>query len=207
MELPVNPPVLPMLAKRVDALPEGSDWIYEPKWDGFRVLVFRDGDELLLQSREAKPLDRYFPELRAPLLAQLPKRCVLDGELVIAFDDGLDFEALQQRIHPAVSRIELLARQTPASIVFWDVLAEGERDLRGATFRERRAALERALAKAKPPLHVTPVTADRAVAADDALRHARRCSPCPSRSRSASRRGRASGTLAAESARSGSGRR
>ena len=128
-------PVLPMLAKRVGALPEGADWIYEPKWDGFRVLVFRDGDELLLQSREAKPLDRYFPELRAPLLAQLPERCALDGELVIALDDGLDFEALQQRIHPAVSRIKLLAEEIPASIVFWDLLCQGERDLRGEPFR------------------------------------------------------------------------
>jgi ATP-dependent DNA ligase len=166
MELPVNPPVLPMLARRVAALPDGADWIYEPKWDGFRVLVFRDRDELLLQSREAKPLDRYFPELRAPLLAQLPERCALDGELVIAIDDGLDFEALQQRIHPAESRVKRLAEELPASIVFWDVLCEGQRDLRGAPFRERRAALERLLARAQPPLHVTPVTGDRAVAAD-----------------------------------------
>jgi ATP-dependent DNA ligase len=166
MELAVNPPVLPMLAKRVDALPEGSEWIYEPKWDGFRVLVFRDRDELLLQSREAKPLDRYFPELREPLLAQLPKRCVFDGELVIAQDDGLDFEALQQRIHPADSRVKRLAEELPASIVFWDALCEGERDLRGAPFRERRAALERLLANAEPPLHLTPVTEDRGVAAD-----------------------------------------
>src|ERR1700741_1418330 len=114
MQLPVNPPVLPMLAKRVAALPDGGDWIYEPKWDGFRGLVFRDGDELLLQSREAKPLDRYFPQLREPLLAQLPKRCALDGELVIAIDDGLDFEALQQRIHPADSRVKRLAEELPA---------------------------------------------------------------------------------------------
>src|SRR5262245_52159182 len=122
MELPVNPPVLPMLAKRVAELPDGGGWMFEPKWDGFRVLVFRDGDELLLQSREGKPLDRYFPELRAPLLAQLPRRCALDGELVIAIEDGLDFEALQQRIHPAVSRINKLAEELPASIVFWDLL-------------------------------------------------------------------------------------
>ena len=104
-----------MLAKRAAALPEGEGWIFEPKWDGFRVLVFRDGDELLLQSRDEKPLDRYFPELREPLLAQLPPRCVLDGEVVIANDGGLDFEALQQRIHPAASRVALLARETPAS--------------------------------------------------------------------------------------------
>jgi ATP-dependent DNA ligase len=166
MELPVNPPVLPMLAKRVAELPDGEGWIFEPKWDGFRVLVFRDGDELLLQSREAKPLDRYFPELRAPLIAQLPVRCALDGELVIASEDGLDFEALQMRIHPADSRIKKLAEELPASIVFWDVLCEGERDLRGEPFRERRAALEHLLAKARPPLHVTPVTPERAVAGD-----------------------------------------
>src|SRR6185436_2303188 len=152
MQLPVNPPILPMLAKRVDALPDGAGWIFEPKWDGFRVLVFRDGDELLLQSRDAKPLDRYFPELREPLLAQLPRRCVLDGELVIVGDDGLDFEALQQRIHPAASRVKLLAKETPVSVVFWDLLCEGDRDLRALAFRERREALERALAHAKPPL-------------------------------------------------------
>jgi ATP-dependent DNA ligase len=155
-----------MLAKRVAALPEGPGWIFEPKWDGFRVLVFRDGDELLLQSRDEKPLDRYFPELRAPLLAQLPVRCVLDGEVVIASDGALDFEALQQRIHPAASRVALLAKETPASVVFWDLLCEGERDLRPLPFRERRAALERLLARAKPPLHLTPATEDRALAAD-----------------------------------------
>jgi len=155
-----------MLAKRVSALPEGPDWIFEPKWDGFRVLVFRDGDELLLQSRDQKPLDRYFPELRAELLAQLPPRCVLDGEIVLVQDDGLDFGALQQRIHPAASRIALLAEQIPASVVFFDLLCEGERDLRGAGFAERRAALERLLARATPPLHVTPATEDRAIAAD-----------------------------------------
>src|SRR5512143_1388718 len=118
MRLPANPPILPMLAKRVSALPDGAGWIFEPKWDGFRVLVFRDGDELLIQSRDEKPLDRYFPELREPLLAQLPARCVLDGEVVIAKDGGLDFEALQLRIHPAASRVALLAAEIPASIVF-----------------------------------------------------------------------------------------
>src|SRR5262245_34049743 len=119
-----------MLAKRVGVLPDGADWLYEPKWDGFRVLVFRDGDELLLQSRDAKPLDRYFPELREPLLEQLPRRCALDGELVIAMGDELDFEALQQRIHPAASRIALLAEETPASIVFWDLICDGDEDRR-----------------------------------------------------------------------------
>ena len=155
-----------MLARRVGELPEGGDWIFEPKWDGFRVLVFRDGDELLLQSRDTKPLDRYFPDLRAPLLAQLPARCALDGEIVIAGRDGLEFESLQMRIHPAASRVAMLAKEMPASIVFWDLLCEGERDLRAQPFRARRAALERALARVEPPLHLTPVTDDRAVAAD-----------------------------------------
>jgi ATP-dependent DNA ligase len=155
-----------MLAKRVSEVPDGPDWIFEPKWDGFRVLVFRDADEILLQSRDEKPLDRYFPELREPLAAQLPRRCVLDGEIVIATDAGLDFEALQLRIHPAASRVALLAGEIPASIVFWDLLCEGDRDLCARPFRERRAELEARLAGATPPLHVTPVTGDRSVAAD-----------------------------------------
>ncbi len=155
-----------MLAKRVAELPDGPGWIFEPKWDGFRVLVFRDGDELLLQSREEKPLDRYFPELREPLLAQLPRRCVLDGEIVIARAGALDFEALQQRIHPAASRVTLLAQETPASLVFFDALCEGERDLRERPFRERRAELETLLGRARPPLHLTPATEDRGTAAD-----------------------------------------
>jgi len=155
-----------MLAKRVAELPEGPDWIFEPKWDGFRALVFRDGDELLLQSRDEKPLDRYFPDLREPLLAQLPARCVLDGEVVIARDGALDFEALQMRIHPAASRVALLAKESPASIVLFDVLCEGDRDLRQQPFRERRRALEGLLARARPPLHLTPATEDRRVAAD-----------------------------------------
>jgi ATP-dependent DNA ligase len=155
-----------MLARRVGELPVGPGWIFEPKWDGFRVLVFRDGGELLLQSRDERPLDRYFPELRAPLEAQLPARCVLDGEIVVARDGALDFEALQQRIHPAASRVALLAEETPASIVFWDLLCEGDRDLRGLPFRERRGRLEALLARARPPLHLTPATDDRRVAAD-----------------------------------------
>jgi len=117
--LPVAPPVEPMLAKRVAALPPGEDWLFEPKWDGFRVLVFRDGDELFIQSRDLKPLLRYFPELSAPLLAALPERCVLDGEIVIARGGALDFEALQMRLHPAASRVKLLAAELPASVVFW----------------------------------------------------------------------------------------
>ena len=129
MQLPVNPPILPMLAKRVAELPRGGEWIFEPKWDGFRALIFRDGDEVLIQSRDEKPLNRYFPELIEPLRRQLPKRCVLDGEVVVAKDGALDFDALQLRIHPAESRIKLLSQQIPASIVFFDLLAEGNRDL------------------------------------------------------------------------------
>ena len=122
MQLPVNPPVLPMLANRVSELPIGEGWVFEPKWDGFRTLIFRDGDELFIQSRDEKPLDRYFPELVEALKAQLPERCVLDGEIVIARDGALDFEALQLRLHPAASRVKLLAGEIPASIVFFDLL-------------------------------------------------------------------------------------
>ena len=166
MKLAVPPPLLPMLAKRLSALPTGAGFVFEPKWDGFRAIVFRDGEELLLQSRDEKPLDRYFPDLRAPLLEQLPPRCVLDGEIVIAIDGALDFEALQQRIHPAASRVALLAKATPASIVFFDLLCEGERDLRSLPFRERRRALATLLAGARPPLHLTPASEERAVAED-----------------------------------------
>jgi ATP-dependent DNA ligase len=166
MPLPVPPPVLPMLAKRVDALPAGAEWIFEPKWDGFRALVFRDGDDIYIQSRDAKPLARYYPELLEPLAAQLPKRCVLDGEIVIVRDGILDFDALQMRLHPAESRVKMLSAKIPASMVFFDCLCEDDRDLRSAPFNERRLALEKMLAKAKPPLHITPATHDRAVAAD-----------------------------------------
>ena len=155
-----------MLAERVAALPDGEGWIFEPKWDGFRVLVFRDGDELYLQSRDEKPLLRYFPELLAPLLAALPPRCVVDGEIVIATPRGLDFETLQQRLHPAASRIKLLAVETPASIVLWDLLCEGDADWRARPFVERRARLEALVANAVPPVHLTPATTDRATAAD-----------------------------------------
>jgi ATP-dependent DNA ligase len=164
MHLPVNPPVLPMLAKRVDALPEGAGFLFEPKWDGFRILVFRDGDEILLQSRDEKPLNRYFPELIEPLQAQLPERCALDGEVVVPRDDVLDFEALQQRIHPAASRVERLSQEIPASLVFWDLLCLGDEDLRSLPFESRRTRLEKVLAKAKAPLHLTPLTRDRATA-------------------------------------------
>jgi ATP-dependent DNA ligase len=155
-----------MLAKRVGSLPEGGGFVFEPKWDGFRVLVFRDGDDVLVQSREEKPLNRYFPELLEPIKSQLPARCVLDGEVVIARGGSLDFEALQMRLHPAASRAAKLSRETPASLVFWDVLCEGDRDLRSTPFRLRRAELESILAGAVPPIHVTPATTDRATAAD-----------------------------------------
>lgn len=166
MPLPVPPPILPMLAKRVGELPPGAGWIFEPKWDGFRTLIFRDGDEVFIQSRDEKPLNRYFPELIPPLTAQLPERCVLDGEIVIARDGALDFEALQLRLHPAASRAKKLAAEMPASVVFFDMLCDGDRDLRGVPFTQRRAALEQRLAGALPPLHLTPVTGDRDTAND-----------------------------------------
>jgi ATP-dependent DNA ligase len=166
VKLPVSPPVLPMLAKRVGELPEGDSWIFEPKWDGFRTLIFRDGEEILIQSRDEKSLNRYFPELIETLLAQLPERCVLDGEIVIANERGLDFDALQLRIHPAASRVKLLANQTPVSIVFFDLLCEGDRDLRAEPFEKRRQNLEVLLASARPPVHLTPATRDLKVATD-----------------------------------------
>lgn len=149
-----------MLAKRVDAIPVGSEWIYEPKWDGFRTLIFRDKNELLIQSRDKRSLNRYFPELIEPLLKQLPQRCVADGEIVISKDGALDFDALQLRIHPAASRVKLLSRQTPASVVFFDLLAEGRSDLRSKPFAQRREKLESFLSNAAPPLHLTPATDD-----------------------------------------------
>ena len=166
MQLPVNPPVPPMLAKRVSELPRGSGWIFEPKWDGFRALVFRDADEVLIQSRDEKPLNRYFPELIEPLLKQLPSRCVLDGEVVVAKDGSLDFDSLQLRIHPAESRIKLLSQQIPASIVFFDLLAEGRKDLRQQPFEKRRERLESLLASVGPPLHLTLATRDFDQASD-----------------------------------------
>jgi ATP-dependent DNA ligase len=166
MNLAVNPPVPPMLAKRVGELPPGEGWIFEPKWDGFRTLIFRDGDEIFIQSRDEKPLNRYFPELIDPLKAQLPKRCVLDGEIVIATSEGLEFDTLQMRLHPAESRVKKLAVETPASIVCFDLLCEGDESLCDTPFAERRARLEAILKKAKPPLHLTPATRDRTTAAD-----------------------------------------
>jgi ATP-dependent DNA ligase len=166
MDLPVMPPLLPMLAKRVDALPTGDAWVFEPKWDGFRALVFRDREEVYIQSRDEKPLNRYFPELEEPLRKTLPERAVLDGEIILAKGDGLDFEALQMRLHPAASRVKLLAQQMPVSMVFWDVLAVGDEDLQKTPFHERRARLERLMEHAAPPLHLTPATRDRAMAED-----------------------------------------
>lgn len=164
MDLPVNPPLLPMLAKRVGSLPAGEGWLFEPKWDGFRILVFRDGAELMLQSRDQKPLNRYFPELMEPLFSQLPPRCVLDGEIVLARHGALDFDALQQRIHPAASRVRLLAEQTPVSVVFFDLLSLDDRSLLQEPFHVRRRALSQLQCSA--PLHRTPATEDRKQAAD-----------------------------------------
>jgi ATP-dependent DNA ligase len=158
-----------MLAKLTRDLPTGATsggggWLYEPKWDGFRCIVFRDGDEVELGSRNEKPLTRYFPELCDQLREQLPQQAVVDGEIVIATPHGLDFDLLSQRIHPAASRIDKLAGEMPSSFVAFDLLAEGTDDLRERPFSERRARLERMLAKAKPPVHVTPATTDVSVA-------------------------------------------
>jgi ATP-dependent DNA ligase len=160
------PPVAPMLAKAAGALPDGDDLVFEPKWDGFRCIVFRDGDEVELGSRNERPLTRYFPEVVDAVRAQLPERCVVDGEIVIAGSRGLDFDALLQRIHPADSRVRKLAAETPASFVAFDLLALDGRDLCGEPFSERRRALEDALASARPPVHLTPCTDDRTVAGD-----------------------------------------
>ena len=164
MTLPFAPPLAPMLSSAADALPAGEGWLFEPKWDGFRTLVFRDGDELLLQSRDEKPMNRYFPELVAPLAAALPPRCVVDGEIVIVGAAGLDFEALLLRIHPAASRVKLLAAESPASYVAWDLLALGDEDLREVPLSVRRERLEQALAGAGAPVHLSPATRDRTLA-------------------------------------------
>jgi len=162
----VNPPILPMLSKRIAEIPAGGAWIFEPKWDGFRALVFRDGDELLIQSRDEKSLNRYFPELLEPLREHLPARCVLDGEIVVAKNGELDFETLQLRIHPAASRVRLLSQQSPASIVFFDLLCHGDQDLRPEPFQCRRQELESLLSSAAPPIHLTPATCESSVASD-----------------------------------------
>jgi ATP-dependent DNA ligase len=166
VKLPFDPPLEPMLAKPSNGLPEGDGWLFEPKWDGFRAIVFRDGDEVLIQSRDLKPLDRYFPELAEPLKASLPERCVVDGEVVIATDGELAFESLLLRIHPAASRVKMLAAETPASFVAWDLLALGDEDLREVPQALRRERLEAAFSGVQPPVHLTPATRDRALAAD-----------------------------------------
>ena len=158
MRLPVMPPVSPMLAKSVASIP--PDASYEPKWDGFRSICFRDADEVELGSRNERPMTRYFPELVAAVNAELPERCVIDGEIIIATDHGLDFEALQQRIHPADSRVRMLAEKTPASFIAFDLLALGDEDYTPRPFSERRAALVDALVNSGPSIHVTPATTD-----------------------------------------------
>src|SRR5262245_39689094 len=162
---PIAPPVEPMLAKIAEAVPAG-DFLYEPKWDGFRAIVFRGDSDVFIQSRDLRPLDRYFPELHDATLEQLPAGSVVDGEIDSGRGDALDFDALQMRLHPAASRVAKLSRELPASFVAFDLLASGGRDLRGTPQRERRATLERLLANARPPIHLTPVTRDRSLAVD-----------------------------------------
>jgi ATP-dependent DNA ligase len=167
MDLPVMPPVAPMLSKPVAQLPDGP-YSFEPKWDGFRTIVFRDGEEVELGSRNTRPMTRYFPELVTAVTAHLPARCVIDGEIVVPDPAGrrLDWDALLLRIHPAASRVALLAEQTPARFVAFDLLALGEVDWTGQPFRRRRATLERALAQAAAPIHLTPATTDRELAGE-----------------------------------------
>ena len=166
MDLPVMPPVSPMLAKSVKEVPTEPGYLYEPKWDGFRCIVFRDGDEIELGSRNERPMTRYFPEVVEAVREQLPERCVVDAEIVIATGDGdkLDFEALLQRIHPAASRVTLLSEQTPASLVIFDLLALGDESFLEVPLGERRKKLDQALGEVKAPVHRTSVTADPAVA-------------------------------------------
>ncbi|TRW46815.1 ATP-dependent DNA ligase [Georgenia yuyongxinii] len=162
MDLPVMPPVAPMLAKSVPEVPDLGHT--EPKWDGFRTIVFRDGDEVVLGSRNERPMTRYFPELVESIKANTPARCVIDGEIILVTGDRLDFDALQQRIHPAASRVKLLAEQTPVSFVGFDLLALGDEDLMRRPFRERRARLLEALDEAADPIFPTPATANLAQA-------------------------------------------
>lgn len=162
MDLPVMPPVSPMLAKSVKDIPDTGH--VEPKWDGFRTIVFRDGDEVELGSRNERPLTRYFPEVVEAVRANTPERCVLDGEIVVVQGDRLDFDTLQLRLHPAASRVTKLAGEIPASLVVFDALALGDRSLLAVDFAERRRLMVEALADARPPVHVTPATADLAVA-------------------------------------------
>jgi ATP-dependent DNA ligase len=166
VQLPLSPPVRPMLAKAIYEVPRDEGLLYEPKWDGFRCVVFRDGEEVELGSRHDRPFTRYFPEVVPLLRAALPQRCVVDGELVVVTRRGLDFDTLQQRIHPAASRVAKLAAETPASFVAFDLLALGDRDLRAEPFEERRRLLEDVLAGQHPGVYVTPITSDPDVAED-----------------------------------------
>jgi ATP-dependent DNA ligase len=161
---PIDPPVEPMLAKLADDLPAGDGWLFEPKWDGFRAIAFKDGEHIYTQSRDLRPFDRYFPDLGLAFAAHLPERCVVDGEIVIVGSGGLDFDLLQLRLHPAASRVAKLAAATPASFVAFDLLALGDRDLREAPFSSRRELLEHALDGVPAPIHLTPITRDRALA-------------------------------------------
>lgn len=166
MSFPIEPPIAPMLAKLVESVPDGSEYLYEPKWDGFRAMVFRGGRDVFIQSRDLRPLDRYFPELHEALARLLPAGCVVDGEIVVATPHGLDFDALQLRLHPAESRTAKLSRETPASLVAFDLLAAAGKNIMRAPQRERRAKLERLIAAAEPPLHLTPMTSERRDATD-----------------------------------------
>jgi ATP-dependent DNA ligase len=160
----LTPPIEPMLAKVADELPRGAGFLFEPKWDGFRAIVFRTGEDVYIQSRDLRPLNRYFPELEKALAQALPKGCVIDGEVVVVTGSGLDFDALQQRLHPAASRVTRLARETPAAFVAFDLLAAGGRSIMELPQSERRVRLERLLGNVAKPVYLTPVTRDRAVA-------------------------------------------
>src|SRR3954466_5349649 len=162
-DFPIAPPIEPMLSKAAETIPSGP-FLFEPKWDGFRAIVFRGGGDVYIQSRDLKPLDRYFPELHEALITALPDDCVIDGEIVIATPKGLDFDLLQLRLHPAASRAAKLAKETPSSFVAFDLLAVDGIDLRGELQRERRRRLERALATVTRPVYLTPMTRDRGVA-------------------------------------------
>ena len=163
---PIPPPIEPMLAKLADELPAGEGLLYEPKWDGFRAIVFRGDSDVFIQSRDSRPLDRYFPDLHDVFLVALPDGCIVDGEIVIATAHGLDFDTLQLRLHPAASRVAKLAKETPASFVAFDLLALDGRDLRATPQQERRTRLESLLEGARPPIYLTPMTRDRVIASD-----------------------------------------
>jgi ATP-dependent DNA ligase len=164
VSFPIAPPIAPMLAKLTEDVPTGGDFLYEPKWDGFRAIVFRGRSNIQIQSRDLRPFDRYFPDLHDALLARLPDDCVVDGEIVIVTPSGLDFDALQMRLHPAASRVTKLAAETPAAFVAFDLLADRGQDVRALPQHERRHRLERLVAEPAPPLYLTPMTRDRAVA-------------------------------------------